>query len=254
MTGFNGAFVINSQTKEQLIHEDPKSAEIIRPILRGRDISRYDYAFEDSWLIATFPSLHIDINQYPKIKEYLQKFGIRKLEQTGKEYIENGVTIKARKKTNNKWFETQDTIAYWDNFSKQKIVWKRIGSKLRFALDNDGMMCLDSTCIATGDHIEYLTAVLNSVMGNYLLKNAPKTGTGDLIISVQAIDPIKVPVPTRELETAIINLLATIISERKQKKDFSEAEQQLDEIVFDLYCISQSEREFIKKYVFERYR
>lgn len=67
------------------------------------------------YLIATFPSRHYDIEQYPAVKEYLLSFGIERLEQTGKEHNVNGEKIKARKKTSNKWFETQDSISYWDN-------------------------------------------------------------------------------------------------------------------------------------------
>ncbi len=123
LTGYNEAFIINGEKKNELIEKDPKSAEIIKPILRGRDIKRYNYDFADLWLIATFPSLHIDIEQYPAIKNHLLSFGIERIEQTGKEYYINGEKIKARKKTNNKWFEIQDSIGYWDEFSKQKIAW-----------------------------------------------------------------------------------------------------------------------------------
>lgn len=85
-----------------------------RPILRGRDIKRYGYDWAGLYLIATFPSRHYDIEQYPAVKQHLLSFGMERLEQTGKEYVINGVKIKARKKTNNKWFETQDSISYWD--------------------------------------------------------------------------------------------------------------------------------------------
>ena len=53
LTGCNDAFIIDEAKKEELIKEDPKSAEIIRPILRGRDIKRYGYDFAGLYLIAT---------------------------------------------------------------------------------------------------------------------------------------------------------------------------------------------------------
>ena len=116
-TGCNDAFIISTEKKDELIAADPKSAEIIRPILRGRDIKRYSYSFADLWLIATFPSRHYNIDNYPAIKNHLLSYGKERLEQTGRKYIVNGVEIKARKKTNNKWFETQDSISYWNVFS-----------------------------------------------------------------------------------------------------------------------------------------
>ena len=57
LTGYNNAFIIDGIQKDKLIAADPKSAEIIRPILRGRDIKRYTYNFANQWLIATFPSI-----------------------------------------------------------------------------------------------------------------------------------------------------------------------------------------------------
>ncbi|WP_157970224.1 type IIG restriction enzyme/methyltransferase, partial [Albibacterium indicum] len=111
-TGLNDAFIINGQKRKELIEQDPKSEEIIRPLLRGRDIKRYSYEFADLYLIATFPSLKIDIECYPAVKQHLIDFGYDRLKQTG----DKG----ARKKTNNRWFETQDSINYWEDFSKQK--------------------------------------------------------------------------------------------------------------------------------------
>lgn len=73
-TGFNEAFIIDGATKDRLIAEDPKSAEIIKPLLRGRDIKRYSYAFADKWLIATFPALKLNIDEYPAVKKYLEQF------------------------------------------------------------------------------------------------------------------------------------------------------------------------------------
>lgn len=114
LTGYNDAFIIPTEKKDELIAADPKSAELIRPILRGRDIKRYTYTFADLWLIATFPSRHYNIDNYPAIKKHLLSYGIERLEQTGLKHIVNGVEIKSRKRTSNKWFETQDSISYWN--------------------------------------------------------------------------------------------------------------------------------------------
>ena len=193
-TGFNDAFIISTEKREEILSncidedERERTAAIIRPILRGRDIQRYNYEWADKWLISTFPARHYDIDNFPAIKDFLLSFDIRRLEQTGKEYIISGEKVKARKKTNNKWFETQDSISYWEDFNRPKIIWKRIGSILRFSYDDKGCVGLDSTCFATGADIEYLCCILNSKMGHYLLKDAPKTGTGDLLISVQAVE------------------------------------------------------------------
>ncbi len=184
-TGFNQAFMIDKTTKERLIQEDSKSAEIIRPLFRGRDIQRYQAQFADFYLICTFPSLHINIENYPAVKIYLQSFGSR-LHQTGQKG--------SRKKTNHQWFETQDSIGYWKELQKEKIAWKRIGSQLRFSYASNGHAYLDSTCILTGSSVKYLLTFLNSKLCNWMLhETGQRTGVGDLIISVQSLEPLPVP-------------------------------------------------------------
>ena len=244
LTGFNTAFIISESKRNELVNSDPKSAEIIRPILRGRDVKRYEFDYSGLWLISTFPSLNIDIDCYPAIKNHLLSFGYERLEQSGRSYIINGEKVKSRKKTNNKWFETQDSISYWDEFSKQKIIWKRIGSLIRFAYDDEGYLGLDSTCMATGDHIKFVSAFLNSIVGNHILSSSPKTGTGDLLISVQALDPIRVPL---KAEKACLPIIETILEKSKTKQAFHEEEMELDTVLFDYYGFTSKERDFLRK-------
>ncbi len=93
-------------------------------------------------MICTFPSKRIDIENYPAVKNWLKSFGQR-LEQTGKSYEDStGRLIKCRKKTNNKWFETQDSIGYWEEFNRQKIVWKAVGRNLGISIVDAGIYCV----------------------------------------------------------------------------------------------------------------
>jgi adenine-specific DNA-methyltransferase len=243
-TGLNEAFIIDQATRDKLVAEDPSSTTIIKPILQGRDIERYVYEWRQKWIIATFPALSFSIDQFPAIKKHLLSFGIEKLEQSGK-LLKDG--SKARKKTNNKWYETQDTIAYWEELAKEKIVWKRIGSILRFAYDSDGMYAQDSTCIMTGPNLKYLCAYLNSKLGRKLLfDKAPKTGTGDLIISVQALDPLPVPPINQENRYLIekIEDLFEMIYKIKQidlNSNSSAIDNQIDQVVYKLYDLTEEE-------------
>ena len=238
LTGFNEAFIIDGKKKNELVAEDPKSAEIIRPLLRGRDIKRYYYEFADLYLITTFPSLKIDIESYPAVKQHLNSFGYDRLKQTG----EKG----ARKKTNNQWFETQDSISYWDDFSKQKIVWKRIGSILKFSYDETGALALDSTCFATGENMKYLLLILNSKLGKYLMKDSPQTGTGDLLISVQAIEPLQIPVPNQKTIETFENIFDNLFKNIKNDEVTNLIEEKLNLIIYKLFNFSKDEIEFIE--------
>ena len=94
-------------------------------------------------------------------------------------------------------------------------------------------MGLDSTCFATGHHIEYLCCVLNSPMGHYLLKDSPKTGTGDLLISVQAVEPIKIPkISDEDNITFILNMKTN-------------QEERINRQIFELYDLSTEEMYYI---------
>ena len=268
-TGYNEAFIITTEKRDEILsnckseEERLRTAELIRPILRGRDIKRYGYDWANLYLISTFPACHYDIEDYPAVKDYLLSFAEQnlrdssnnwvadlylgdyckqKLAQTGKFIEITGKRIyigntaeKARKKTSNKWFETQDSISYWEDFYKPKILWKRVGSILRFGYNEDGALGLDSTCFATGNNIEYLCGVLNSPMGHYLLKDSPKTGTGDLLISVQAVEPIKVPQISQAENDTFTYYLDTNNEEEINRK------------VFKLYDLSNDEINYINE-------
>lgn len=188
LTGYNKAFIIDKAKREEILanceteDEYGRTAELIRPILRGRDIKRYGYDWDGLWLINTHNGVKdkyppININDYPAVKKHLDLYWDKIKKRDDK-----GVTPYNLR-----------NCAYMDDFNKPKILWKRVGSILRFSYDNTGKFGLDSTCFATGNGIAYLCCVLNSPMGHFLLKDAPKTGTGDLLISVQAVEPIKIP-------------------------------------------------------------
>ena len=177
-TGCNEAFIISTEKRKEILDncqtedERKRTAELIRPILRGRDIKRYGYEWAELWLIATFPSRHYNIEEYPAVKQYLLSFGIERLEQTGKTHIVNGEKVKARKKTHNKWFETQDSISYWEDFSKPKIMYSEIVRSPQFYLDEQGQFFPEATTfILTGEHLRYLYNIFHSKVFTYFFKH-----------------------------------------------------------------------------------
>jgi adenine-specific DNA-methyltransferase len=168
LTGCNDAFIIPTKKRNEILanckteDECQRTAELIRPILRGRDIKRYGYNWDNKWLIATFPSRHYNIDDYPTIKDYFLSFGIERLEQTGKMHIINGEKVKSRKKTNNKWYETQDSISYMDDFNKPKIIYPETTIGAYFAYDTSGFY-LDKTCfMIICPYAKYLQNTLSS--------------------------------------------------------------------------------------------
>ncbi len=241
LTGLNEAFIIDTPTKDKLIAADPKSAEIIRPILRGRDIKRYSYSFASLWLISTFPSRKYDIDDYPAVKDYLLSFGMERIEQTGKTYVIDGKEIKARKKTNNKWFETQDSIAYWDDFSKQKIVWGNLCLSAQYSLAEEGVVInAPATMIVPGD--KFLLGALNSRIGDFFIRGLGVTRNGGYFeYKPMFIEQLPVPMLSDSERHPYIVLIDEILDLRKHGKDTTQKELELDRLFFSLYALNEQE-------------
>ena len=236
LTGCNEAFIISEQKRNEILSwcrnesEKHRTDELIRPILRGRDIKRYSYEYANLYLIATFPSRHYDIEQYPAVKKHLLSFDRERLaeagrfdlldevslaqyckgrlEQTGADIIVNGKKVivgnvkKSRKKTGNKWFETQDQISYWDDFSKRKITWARlmrlspkdIDAFPRFCLVPEDFYTVDSLCFFTGQNLEQLIHVLNSeYAAYYFFNNVATLDNGGFQMRQQYVEQILLP-------------------------------------------------------------
>ncbi|MCL1608627.1 MULTISPECIES: TaqI-like C-terminal specificity domain-containing protein [Mediterranea] len=235
-TGFNDAFIISSEKRNEILancqseDERKRTDELIRPILRGRDIKRYGYDWANLWLINThngikdkIPRIHIE--DYPAVKAHLDLYW-------------NKISKRADKG------DTPYNLrncAYLEDFSKPKMLWKRVGSILRFCYNDNGAFGLDSTCFAIGDNVEFVCCVLNSTMGHYLLKDAPKTGTGDLLVSIQAIEPIQIP----QVGLETISELKKLLEENIKTGSISN-EKEINRKVFRLYNLSLDEQNYIE--------
>jgi len=203
LTGCNEAFIIDTAKRDEIISncqtedERKRTAELIRPILRGRDIKRYGYEWAELWLIATFPSRHYNIDEYPAVKQYLLSFGIERLEQTGKTHIVNGEKVKSRKKTHNKWFETQDSISYWEDFNKPKIIYPDICTFLSFELDTSCFYLSNTAYFLITEkeeHLKYFLRVLNSSVMDWYYRTL-SVQLGEKAVRMFSIYVLNIPIP-----------------------------------------------------------
>ena len=158
--------------------------------MRGRDIKRYGYEFADLYIITTFPSLKIDIESYPAVKQHLLSFGYDRLKQTGDK--------EARKKTNNKWFETQDSIAYWEDFSKQKIVYSDISERLNFQIIENEIYFNNTIYFITSqtEDLTYLLKFLSSNLIDWYYKSL-SVQLGEKAIRMFTIYVLNIPIPKK---------------------------------------------------------
>ena len=150
-TGCNEAFIIDDAKREQLIEQDPKSAEIIKPLLRGKDIKRYYARPSGFYILATGYDLDIP-KRYPAIYEHLETIG---------EQIDSGI-IKTKGKglferddQGENWWNLR-ACAYYSEFDKEKIVWQEIAKEGTFFIDRNKFYPLNTTRIISGKNLTYL--------------------------------------------------------------------------------------------------
>lgn len=281
-TGCNEAFIINAEKRQEILdncrddEERRRTDELIRPILRGRDIRRYGYDWANLYLIATFPARRYDIEQYPAVKKHfltfdrerleeagrfdllledkLHQFCRGRLEQAGGDIMVDGVKIvidgkvqKSRKQTGNKWFETQDQIGYWDDFSKQKILWGEISDRTKFMIDENGSFYNEATTfLLTGNNLIFLVCYLNSSLSEYLFsKIGTKTGVGTIRWKKFKIEQLMIPVVDNKTELFLSQCLNAY---ENGNITLTELEFMINDIFFKKFSFSDEEIEYIRKY------
>jgi hypothetical protein len=244
-TGFNGpldkggCFIITQNKRDELIEKCPKAVDIIRPILRGRDIQKYRAEWSQLYVIGTFPSLKLNIENFPAVKNHLLSFGKSRLEQSGKPG--------ARKETHNRWFETQDSISYWDDFFRPKIIYPEITKFINFYFDENENYYANNKCfILTGERTEFLTAFLNSSLFKYcFLNNFPELlgGTRELRkVFLEKIPVIKITDEQNEIFSKKVKQVQEL---KKRNGETKALEKEIDNLIFDLYELTAIEKETI---------
>lgn len=195
LTGLNEAFIIDRSTRERLIAQDPKSAEIIRPILRGKDIKRNTYDFKDLYLITTHNGYEdtpaIDVTDYPAVKDWLDSEQWNNKQHLGT----SSERLAARTDKGRTPYNLRD-CKYMDDFSRQKIMFSRIsGNEPCFALDDDGYMTNDTGYIITGDHLDYLLEQLTSDVIWFAFRRYYMGGGIEKEFKVNNLASLPIPLP-----------------------------------------------------------
>lgn len=192
LTGFNDAFFIDEDKKNELIKKERKSSEYIKPLLRGREIKKYGYNFNEKYVIFTRREFPID--EYKAIREHLFEYK-DKLEPKPNDWDEkkNG-EWQGRKPGSYLWYDFQDNIAYHPIFEKEKLIWLAISDKPAFALDRNKTYVTAPAYIMTSHCNKYLMTVLNSkTMEWYLDKVSSSTGVGTNQWSKIFVEQLPIP-------------------------------------------------------------
>ncbi len=166
LTGYNEAFIISTEKRDEILancqsgEERARTAELIRPILRGRDIKRYGYDWAGLWLINTHNGVkgvkpRIDINDYPAVKQHLDKYW----DKISKRADKGDTPYNLR------------NCAYVEDFFKPKIIFQEIVQSSQFLYDDTThFMCNDTGRIIVGSNLTFILGILNSKLFFYAVK------------------------------------------------------------------------------------
>ena len=231
-TGYNTAFIIDSEMRAELIAQDPKSDEIIKPVLRGRDIQRYQARWAQLWLIDTHNGYGdvppINIDDYPAVKTHLDKF----YERLALRYDKGLTPYNLR------------NCAYYEQFANEKIVWIELVNRGRFAYDESGIFCEATAFMMTGPCIKYLCAMLNSKLIHWFLQQvAPTSGLGTLRWKKVYIESIPIPKVSAKIQDSLVHPIDEILSAKTAncEAESRKWEGEIDRKVFELFGLSQLE-------------
>ncbi len=239
-TGYNTAFIIDDATRQALVaadeqsdeQSDKQSDEIIKPILRGRDIQRYQAQWANLWLIDTHngygdvPAINVD--DYPAIKSHLDGFYPR---------------LKKRQDKGRTPYNLR-SCAYHEDFAKEKLIYMDMSSQGRFSYSDTEMYNNDKAYILTGHSLKYLCAVLNSTLITWMMKNtALTTGMGVTQWKKFAVERLPIPKITVAEQRPFVRLVDRILRAKAADPaaDTGEWEAEIDRLVYALYGLSDEE-------------
>ena len=235
-TGFNDAFIISCEKRDEILsncateEERSKTDEIIRPILRGRDIKRYGYNWAELWLINTHNGVkgripRIKIEEYPAIKAHLDLYWDK---------------IKDRADQGDTPYNLRN-CAYLEEFFKPKVMYPNMTKYIPFYYDTLGFYQNDKSFMITGQHIAYLTAFLNSSIFKFcFLNNFPELQGGTRELRKVFFDKI----PVKQISDDLNEYFAILVSEMQKSPSVTKAKE-IDNLIFDVYALSKEERNVI---------
>ena len=264
-TGYNKAFIIDDKTKKELIDKGPDSIKIIKPILRGKDINKWSFKYNNLYLMFIpwhFPlNENIDIigaskkaeklfqSQHPYIYKHLLKFKDQLMKRN-----------KSETNIRYEWYALQRCAnTYYSEFENEKIIFQEMVTFPSFSYDRENFYCTDTARLITGKNLKFLLSILNSKLFFYSVKHFYGGGTlGNKGVRMKHTFFQHFPVPkiSKTEQKPFINLVDNILKITKtegylknptKKAQVQKYEKQIDQLVYKLYALTSEQIQIIEK-------
>ena len=241
-TGFNDAFIISTEKRTEILanckddDERKRTDELIRPILRGRDIKRYGYIDNGLFLINTHNGIRgriprIKIEDYPAVKAHLDLYWDK---------------IEKRADQGDTPYNLRN-CAYLEDFFKPKIVWGEISDRSKFAYEANGKFIPEATTfLMTGTMLPYLFCILNSPLSEWFFsKVGTTTGVGTVRWKKYTILELLLPAISPEQYTIFENYVSSFLEGNYTSDIFSE---KINSEIYKIVGLSKDEISYITHY------
>jgi adenine-specific DNA-methyltransferase len=225
-TGCNEAFYINEIDKDRITHNNENALEIIRPILRGRDLSKWSYAFNNVYSLVM--TRNINITNYKTVETHLLNFKEKLSQKSGTA----------------KWYELQanPSTEILNSFVKPKIIWGELSDKAKFTFDEKGYYLDATVFLMTGDNLKYILSIFNSKLAQWYFEQiATSSGMGTNRWKKYKIEQFPIKVISDEKINQFEILVNQILEGKKSDQDTSALEHQIDIMVYHLYDLTYEE-------------
>ena len=236
LTGLTKAFIINKETRDELIKKDPVSAEILKPLITGKDIERYQAKWEDKWWLIDAHNGYddvspVDIHKYIAIKHHLDK---------------HYAGLKSRKDQGITPYNLRH-CAYYREFMRNKIVWTAVNSEYRAAMIPPNVYINNSLFMITGDCLEIICAFLNcKLCRKYLEYNLSHEkiynyGSKDILSSI--------PIPrfSPNENSKVIDIFRKIVSCKSNDSNYKNLLEEFDNLIYNFYNLNREEIIIVEK-------
>lgn len=232
LNGLNEAYVIDTATKDKITAKNPEAAEIIKPMLRGRDVQRYKYDWTGMWMINAHNGVknlwpRIDVKKdYPAVYEHLLTYKDK---------------LEVRKNRGTHWTNLRN-CAYFMEFDKPKIIWGELSDKPKFAYDEKGYIAEATLFALVGDNLKYLLGILNSKLALwYFHQIATSSGMGTSRWKKYKIESLPIAKITEHNKELVAQLETHVNSIINSSSDPTETQEVIDSIAYKLYGLNDKE-------------
>lgn len=211
-TGLNSAFVINDKERTELVAEHPKATEIIVPYVSGREIKRWKFEADSKWLIKIESSANVH-HPWSGLPDPQAEANFREIWPSIHRRFNSGDLRSqlVRRDDKGRYFWELRSCTYWEDFGGPKIISTKISSEPTFAIDRKGFFLGNTSYFLRTDTVEYLAAILNSSVSNYVSRQVFSTKQGGFYeVQPEALESFPVP-KVAPIGIQLINLLASAL-------------------------------------------